>query len=207
LTVCEDAHFWEHRGFDARAIESSIRDNIKAGRFVRGASTISMQLAKNLYLGRQKTLSRKLQEAVLTVLIEQDLSKEEILELYLNIIEYGPGIFGIGAASEYYFRVPPDRLSLGQAFYLVSILPNPKQQHFEEGGILGESWAKHLRRLMQIAHDIHRITPDQLEEGLEEEVVFGVPYQVPSTPEATAGEGTPEAPRGSSLPTGFVPPP
>jgi len=86
VQVCEDGHFQYHHGFDFEAIQNPIKDNLIKGRFARGASTISMQLAKNLYLGKEKTLGRKLQEAVLTQLLEQELSKRELLELYLNVI-------------------------------------------------------------------------------------------------------------------------
>jgi hypothetical protein len=103
VLVCEDGGFYRHRGFDFRAIEKAIRADVEAGRFVRGASTISMQLAKNLYLGSEKTLSRKVQEAFFTMVLEQGLSKQELMELYLNVVELGPGIYGIQAAADYYF--------------------------------------------------------------------------------------------------------
>jgi hypothetical protein len=95
VIICEDSRFFSHRGIDEKAIELALVANVQAGRFVRGASTITMQLAKNLYLGHEKTLSRKLQEAVLTVLLEQQLTKQQILELYFNVIEFGPDIWGI----------------------------------------------------------------------------------------------------------------
>src|SRR5690606_23575968 len=94
VLVTEDGRFWSHHGFDQGAIQSAIRQNINAGHYVRGASTISMQLAKNLYLSRSKVLARKVEEALLTMLIEQELRKDQILELYLNVIEYAPGVFG-----------------------------------------------------------------------------------------------------------------
>lgn len=174
VVICEDARFFSHRGFDAQSIQSSIKDNLREGRFVRGGSTVTMQLAKNLFLEREKTLSRKLQEAVLTLLLEQSLRKEEILELYLNVVEFGPGIYGIGPAAAHYFRSRPRDLSLGQSLYLASILPNPKIHHFAEGGLLKPAWAEYLRKLMKIAHKIHRIDDRELEIGLEETVQLGV---------------------------------
>jgi monofunctional biosynthetic peptidoglycan transglycosylase len=174
VVICEDARFFSHRGFDAQSIQSSIKDNLREGRFVRGGSTVSMQLAKNLFLEREKTLSRKLQEAVLTLLLEQSLKKEEILELYLNVVEFGPGIYGIGPAAAHYFRSRPRDLSLGQSLYLASILPNPKVHHFGEGGLLRPGWADYLRKLMKIAHKIRRIDDRELEIGLEETVQLGV---------------------------------
>lgn len=174
IVVCEDSRFFQHDGFDAKAIQESIKNNLRAGSFVRGGSTVSMQLAKNLYLGREKTLSRKLQEAVLTLLLEQVLSKEQILELYLNVIEFAPGVYGIGPAASHYFRSLPRDLSLGQALYLGSILPNPKSRHFSQDGTLSERWSDYLRKLMVISHKIRRIDDHALALGLAETVRFGV---------------------------------
>jgi hypothetical protein len=190
IVVCEDGHFPYHHGFDFEAIQNSIRDNLNQGRFARGASTVSMQLAKNLYLGKEKTLSRKLQEAVLTQLLEQELSKRELIELYMNVIEYGPGIYGIGPAARYYFAKRPSDLSLGQALYIASILPNPEHQHFDPDGKVSAGWTRYLQRLMHIAKKIDRITPEQLEQGLAEQVAFRVadsgapPLSSPSPDEA-----------------------
>lgn len=179
VLVSEDGRFWSHRGFDQRAIESSIRQNVAAGRFMRGASTISMQLAKNLYLTREKTLSRKVQEALLTMLLEQELRKDEILELYFNVVEFGPGIFGIRQASDYYFRSVPGDLSVAQSFFMASVLPSPTTRYFDEEGDLKERWARYVRRLLRIAADRERITKEELQNGLEEAVRFGVPHHRP----------------------------
>jgi len=173
VLICEDGGFFRHRGFDREAIENSIKENVKAGRFARGASTISMQLAKNLYLSFDKTLARKLQEAVLTSLLEQELSKQEMMELYLNVIEYGPGIYGIGAAAKHYFNTTPLDLSLSQALYLASILPNPAQQHFSDSGALSEGWHRYLRRLMGIAVKIGRLSEAEYQAASSEVVRFG----------------------------------
>ncbi len=184
VQVCEDGHFERHHGFDFEAVENSIRDNLNKGRFVRGGSTISMQLAKNLYLGKEKTLSRKLQEAALTVLLEQQLSKQELMELYLNVIEYGPGIYGIGPAAHYYFNKRASDLSLGQALYIASILPNPEHQHFDADGKVSEAWTHYLQRLMRITKKIGKVSEEQLQAGLGEQVAFHV---------ADSGSGAPPA--------------
>jgi len=173
LVVCEDSRFFSHHGFDDKAISNSIGDNLRAGHFVRGASTLSMQLAKNLYLSREKTLSRKLQEAVFTLLLEERLSKQDILELYLNVVEFGPGIYGIRDAAMHYFNAHPGELSLGQALYLGSVLPAPKKNHFQPDGALRKHWAEHLQLLMRVAHKIHRIGDEELAAGLNEHLVFG----------------------------------
>lgn len=177
LLVNEDGRFFRHRGFDQEAISNSIRENLKAGRFSRGGSTITMQLAKNVYLEREKTLARKLQEAALTTLLEQELTKERILELYLNVIEFGPGIYGITAAAQHYFNTTPAELSLAQAFFLGSILPKPSADHFARDGLLKPGWTKYLRRLLQIARQRELITEAELEAGLEEQLAFGVAPQ------------------------------
>lgn len=175
VLVCEDEGFFRHRGFAWRAIESSIEQNLMEGRFFRGGSTVSMQLAKNLYLGREKTLARKIQEAALTLLLEQELSKHELMELYLNVIEYGPGIYGIRQAARYYFNEEPGNLSLGQALYLGSILPKPDSHHFMADGRVSAKWSAYLRKLMQIAYKIRRISEEELAEGLSEQVAFRQP--------------------------------
>jgi hypothetical protein len=173
LIVCEDSRFFKHNGFDNKAIRDSILSNLKKGRFVRGASTLTMQLAKNLYLGREKTLSRKLQEAAFTLLLEERLSKEDILELYLNVVEFGPNIYGIRNAAMHYFNSHPGELSLPQAMFLASILPNPKVNHFQPDGQLKPRWARHLQYLMRVAHKIKRVGDDELEAGVNEQLVFG----------------------------------
>ncbi|HET9931703.1 MAG TPA: biosynthetic peptidoglycan transglycosylase, partial [Polyangiaceae bacterium] len=177
ILVCEDAGFFAHRGIDYRAIENSIRMNLEAGRFLRGGSTVTMQLAKNLYLSKEKTISRKFQEAVFTHLLEQELSKHELMELYLNVIEFGPGIYGVRQAARYYFNEEPRDLSLGQALYLASILPAPDTQHFAADGHVKDGWAGYLRKLMQIARKIRRISEEELQAGLAEQVAFRKPSE------------------------------
>jgi hypothetical protein len=195
--VCEDGRFFGHKGFDARAIESSIRDNVSAGRFLRGASTITMQLAKNLYLSRDKQLSRKFQEAGLTLLLEQELSKAELLELYFNIVEFGPGVYGVRQAAQHYFGTSPDQLTVAQSFFLISILPNPKRSYFDEAGHLLPARATYLQRLMNIAYDRGKLTDTELARGLSEELRLGPP--VSEAPEAPLEGQSGMAPRVPSL--------
>lgn len=182
VLVCEDGRFLRHSGFDTEALQNSIRENLRSRRFARGGSTISMQLAKNLYLRRDKTLSRKLQEAGLTLLLEQSLGKRQLLELYLNVIEYGSGIYGIGPAARHYFDTTPERLTLAQAFFLGSILPNPKAQHFGADGLLSPGWLKQLRYLMAIAAKRGHVTEEELAAGLLEHPAFKVPGEPPNLP-------------------------
>jgi hypothetical protein len=184
VLVCEDGGFFGHRGIDYSAIENSIRMNLEAGRFLRGGSTVSMQLAKNLYLSKEKTLARKLQEAVLTQLLEQQLSKHELMELYLNVIEFGPGIYGVRQAAHYYFNEEPRQLSLGQALYLASILPAPDTQHFLPDGRVSAGWTGYLRKLMTIAKRVKRISEEELNAGLAEQVAFRQPNLLGTTIES-----------------------
>jgi membrane peptidoglycan carboxypeptidase len=183
VLVCEDGGFYRHRGFDFRAIERAVKDDIRARRFVRGASTISMQLAKNLYLGREKTLARKIQEALLTLLLEEELSKKELMELYLNVVELGPGIYGVGPAAAHYFDTSPRDLTLGQALYLASILPDPTRQHFAPDGSVTERWSEYLQKLMKIARKVERISDEELEAGLAEQVGFRRGASLPTSAE------------------------
>jgi Transglycosylase len=196
ILICEDSRFHAHAGFDFRALEDAIKDDLKQGRFARGASTVSMQLAKNLYLGKEKTLGRKLQEALLTMLLEEQLDKRRILELYLNVVELGPGLYGVGDAAQYYFATPARSLTLGQALYLATLLPNPTYSRFAPDGKLNASWLLYLHRLMQIAHKIKRIDDAELQAGLEEEIAFRVPGKaaVTAADAAVNGSETPEVP-------------
>ncbi len=182
LLICEDSRFHAHGGFDFRALEDAIKDDLKAGRFARGASTLSMQLAKNLYLGQEKTLGRKLQEALLTVLLEQQLDKRRILELYLNVVELGPGLYGVGDAAQYYFATPARALTLGQSLYLASLLPNPTYSHFGPDGKLNARWLDYLHRLMRIAHKIKRVDDSELDAALQEEIAFRQPGSAGTLP-------------------------
>lgn len=175
VLTTEDGGFWSHHGFDTGAIEGAIRRNLERGEFSRGASTISMQLAKNLYLERDKYIARKVQEALLTMLLEQELRKAEILELYFNVIEYGPGVYGIRSAAKHYFGSTPSELSVAQCFFLASILPRPKGQYFDESGHVIPLRANLVRNLMKIAHERERLSAEELEKGLAEELRFGVP--------------------------------
>ncbi len=150
LTTTEDGTFYFHRGFSPMQIRSSVIANLERGRFYRGASTISQQLVKNLFLTRHKTIARKLQEVFITWQMEKHLSKELIMELYLNIIEWGPELYGIGPAAEYYFGKTPAELSLLDTAFLVSIIPNPRRFHHQfERGEVTPRWRARLRRIIE----------------------------------------------------------
>jgi hypothetical protein len=173
VMTTEDGAFPYHHGFNAAAIKASIIANIKARRFVRGASTITMQLAKNLFLTRQKTLARKLEEVVLTDYLEQVFSKDEIMELYLNVVEFGPAVYGITAASEYYFGRTPAELNIAESMFLSSLLPSPRRYGaMREYDEVPEGWMRGLRNLMRAARKRHLLNDGELEEALGERILF-----------------------------------
>jgi hypothetical protein len=134
----EDGIFYYHNGFIPEAFRQSIVTNIKERRFARGGSTITMQLVKNVFLSRKKTIARKLEEVIIVWLIENKrlCSKDRMYEVYLNIIEWGPGIYGITEASQFYFSKKPSELNLNEALFLASIVPRPKgfKYSFDENG-------------------------------------------------------------------------
>lgn len=125
VLISEDDKFWKHEGFDAEALESAFEKNLKEGKFSFGGSTVSQQLSKNLYLSPSKNPIRKVKEAIITWRIEKTLSKKRIIELYLNIAEWGEGIFGIEAAARHYFKKSAKNLTALEAAKLAAVLPNP----------------------------------------------------------------------------------
>jgi monofunctional biosynthetic peptidoglycan transglycosylase len=127
VVAAEDAKFVDHEGFDWEAISKAIEKNERKGRVVSGASTISQQLAKNLFLSGERSWLRKGQEAAITWMLEASLSKRRILELYLNYAEWGEGVFGAEAAARYHFGTNAAGLSAHQAAFLAAILPSPRR--------------------------------------------------------------------------------
>jgi len=127
VVAAEDARFLDHEGFDWEAIQKAMAKNEKQGRVVAGASTISQQLAKNLFLSPERSWVRKGEEAVITWMLEHVMSKRRILELYLNVAEWGEGVFGAQAAARYHFGVSAASLGPEQAAFLAVILPSPRR--------------------------------------------------------------------------------
>jgi monofunctional biosynthetic peptidoglycan transglycosylase len=126
IVASEDAKFADHEGFDWDAIEKAYEKNLRKGRVVAGGSTISQQLAKNLFLSGDRSPWRKVQEAIITLMLEGVMSKRRILEIYLNVIEWGNGIFGAEAAAQHYYRTSAAKLGPDQAAWLAAIVPNPR---------------------------------------------------------------------------------
>jgi monofunctional biosynthetic peptidoglycan transglycosylase len=147
VVIAEDDKFWDHRGFDFQAIGEAIAADFRERGFKRGASTITQQLAKNLYLSPSKNPVRKLREAFLAWNLERHLPKTRILELYLNIVEWGDGIYGIGTASRHYYGKRASELTPDEAVALASVLPNPRR-YVPTGG------SKYVENRSKIIHDI-----------------------------------------------------
>lgn len=127
IIIAEDDKFWSHEGFDFEAMQKAIEKDLKKKKFKVGGSTISQQLAKNLYLSPSKNPVRKIKEAILTWRLENNLSKRRIIELYINVVEWGEGIFGIEAAAKRYFGKSAASLSAYEAARLAAVLPNPRR--------------------------------------------------------------------------------
>ena len=127
VVVAEDAKFLDHEGFDWEAIQDALAKNQRKGKVVAGASTISQQLAKNLFLSGERSWLRKGQEAIITWMIERTMTKRRILELYLNVAEWGEGVFGAEAAARHHFGVSAAALGPEQAAWLAAILPSPRR--------------------------------------------------------------------------------
>jgi len=184
VLTTEDAGFFRHAGVAWYAIRSALVDDLKSRRFVRGGSTITMQLAKNLFLSRDKNLARKLEEVLLTDYLEDAFGKERILELYANVVELGPDVFGVEAAARHYFGVGADELGVLEGMWLATILPNPRERgHARRDGTLSEAKLKELRFLARKARDHGWLTDDDVADAEQGAVTLprrgGVEVRVP----------------------------
>jgi len=158
VRVSEDARFYEHEGIDYEEISEAAKKNLEQGRWARGASTITQQLAKNLYLSTEKTLVRKLKEFFLALHLERELSKNRIFHLYLNVIELGPGVFGVEAAARHYFGKSVGRLSLEDIVRLTAVIPKP----LSESPIRQSRWLNRKARwILSILRKTGHISAEQ----------------------------------------------
>lgn len=126
VILAEDANFYKHEGIDVKAIKNAIKYDLEKKSFAKGASTITQQVAKNLFLSREKTITRKLKEVYLALRMEQELTKGRIIELYLNVVELGPMVYGIGHGARYYFGKPASALTPRECAFLAAMLPGPR---------------------------------------------------------------------------------
>ncbi len=166
IRVTEDAGFYQHQGVDLAELKAAIKKNWQKGKFVRGASTITQQLAKNLYLTTDKSIIRKIKEFLITRRLESQLSKNRIFDLYLNVIEFGPGIFGVQAAAKYFFNKNVNQLELEEMVRLTAVIPKP----LKETPTRNSSWIKWkagwildtLRRYKYIDQNEYQLVKERL---------------------------------------------
>jgi monofunctional biosynthetic peptidoglycan transglycosylase len=199
----EDQNFFGHGGVDWKAIEESIERNVEKGTFARGGSTITQQLAKNLYFGTSKTLGRKARELVVTRWMEADLSKARILALYLNLIEWGDGVYGAEAAARHWYGKPASALSPTEAAGLAAMIPNPRRLNPRVSALRHERATRRVLWLMgqagYIGRDVAGLGAEPPPEPVAEDEEPPAAPGTDATPEPTppaAPEATPEAPAG-----------
>ncbi len=173
VTTSEDAGFFGHQGFDFEELRNALAEGAEAGRVVRGGSTITQQLAKNLYLSPERTLARKVREAAITIALEASLPKRRLLEMYLNVVEWGPGIWGIGPAARHWFGKDARELTPREAAFLAAIIPNPGRYHFMFAqGMPTPACEQRVNELLLKMTDQGAISDDQLIDALIEPTVF-----------------------------------
>lgn len=178
VVLTEDSLFWKHGGFDWDSIKRNYEENKRLGRYRRGGSTISQQLAKNLYLTSEKTMIRKGLEALITMKLEKALSKREILERYLNVVEFGKNIYGVKAASQHYFKKHPSQLNVVESAFLAMVLPNPKKysaSYYNKS--LTPFAANRMKQIIDNMYTYQRITEDDYSMALVQLETFFQPEQ------------------------------
>ena len=176
LLLGEDAGFFGHHGIDLAEVPSAILTDWSRGTAARGASTITQQLAKNLFLSREKRLGRKLQEVALALLLESALGKERILEIYLNVIEWGPGVYGLRPAAQRYFNEDPGELTPGQMALLVALIPGPvKYQRSLATGTPSPGFRPLVDRLLAKLRSVDAISEEEYQTALADDLRVAVP--------------------------------
>jgi hypothetical protein len=174
LLLAEDTGFYGHRGIDLRELPSALLTNWSRGGAARGASTITQQLAKNLFLSRDKQVGRKLQELAITFLLESALGKDRILEIYLNIIEWGPDLRGLRPAARHYFGREPEALTPAEMAFLVAIIPGPiKYQRSFAHGTPGPGLRSLINDLLAKLRSVHAIGDEEYLQALDEPIIVG----------------------------------
>lgn len=228
VILAEDSNFYKHEGFDVKAIKEAIKYDLEKKSFARGASTITQQTAKNLYLSREKTITRKFKEIYLAWRMEQELTKGRIIELYLNVVELGPMVYGIGHGAQYYFGKPASALTPRECAFLASMLPGPRvayNPYKNLGRVLKRSnmILKLLRQKGVLSNDEYQTALAQspnvgrlqakVDESIEKEAVFATTSsaQIPveQQPEDDQQLLAPAQPEGEIVPavTDTAPPP
>ncbi len=211
----EDTTFYSHNGVDLHELQEAIKKDIREKRWARGASTITQQVIKNAFLSSEKSLWRKLREFLWASELEKEFTKSEILCFYLNMVELGPGIYGIGQASTYYFGVVPARLSVRESAFLTMLLPSPRRYHANFKAKTLTPWAK--KRVSHIIETMFRlgyIDEAAMNQGLSD-ALWGTEGpavgkegegEAPAEPLGDADEGAVDIPDGEE-PTSIIAPP
>lgn len=173
VVAAEDAHFYQHNGFDWQAIQSSFEKNLAEGRYVRGGSTITQQLAKNMFLSKNKTIWRKFREALITQELEKHLSKNEILERYFNVVQFGKNIFGVKRAAQFYFKKHPSELTLNESVFLIFLLPSPeKYSHSYFRKELTGFARRRMKTLLNSLYKTGRVSEGDYREAIDQLAYF-----------------------------------
>lgn len=190
VVAAEDSLFYQHQGFDWEAIQSSFEKNLVEGRYVRGGSTITQQLAKNMFLSKNKSLWRKFREALITQEIESVLKKNEILERYLNVVQFGKNLFGVKNAAKFYFKKHPSELNLNESLFLVFLLPSPeKYSHSYFRKELTTFARKRMKTLLNSMFKTGKISEGEYQEAVGQLSYFPGPVPQSVAVEAVEGEG------------------
>ncbi len=201
VILAEDERFYKHEGIDVKAIKNAIRYDLEKKSFARGASTITQQVAKNLFLTREKTITRKVKEVILAKRMEEVLTKGRIIELYLNVVELGPMVYGIGHGSQYYFGKPASALTPRECAFLAAMLPGPRVAYNpyknlhrvlrRSDMILGL-----LRKKGVLSEDEYRLAlaEEPPVAGLQRKVDESIAKEVVQLPMTSAAMGVPAAP-------------
>jgi monofunctional biosynthetic peptidoglycan transglycosylase len=164
--LTEDSSFWQHNGFDFGELQKSLETNLKKGRYARGGSTITQQLAKNLFLSKEKTLTRKGLEAVITLRLEKVLTKKEILERYFNVVQFGKDLYGVKQAAQFYFKKSPSQLDVVESAFLAFLLPSPEnysKSFFKKQ--LTPFARTRLNQIIDRMYEYERINSDEYEQA------------------------------------------
>lgn len=194
VIVSEDGSFYSHKGIDWFEMRQSFERNLERGGFIRGGSTITQQLAKNVYLSAEKSLLRKVREAIIAVQIEDLLSKDEILEKYLNVVEFGPKLYGVKNAARHYFGKAPSDLTVAESAFLAFLLPNP--QHYSvsfKRKQLSRFARSQMKIIIERLHRFHKIDEESYQQGLYQLANFFGVQAPPETGEPGDGEILPSA--------------
>ena len=189
----EDTSFFSNEGVDYHELKEALKKDLEAGKFVRGASTLTQQVIKNVYLGQEKTLWRKFKEFFWAQKMAKVLSKGEILAFYLNMAEWGPGLYGIGDAARHYFNRSPSELSAKQGAFLALLLPSPKKYHsyFESKKLT--AWAQgRIDKILKVMTSMKFIDENEYENALKE-TLWEVPDLVPVSPTQAPSDSEAEA--------------